>query len=68
MISSEIVHCLNVLGIVKNEQRPGAIVMETEKFSDRHLTYCFHLLSLFFLYEPLCMSLHDGVAGHLWSY
>jgi len=29
MINSEIVHCLNVLGIVKKEQRDALFIVET---------------------------------------
>jgi hypothetical protein len=67
MISSEIGRCLNALGIVKKERRHCTIVMKMNKLTNR-LTDCFHNLSLFFLYEPLCMSSHDSVADHLWSY
>jgi len=54
MISSEIVHCLNGLGVVKKEQRDGLGVVKKEqrdtinmtKFERTRsfLTYCFNIL------------------------
>jgi hypothetical protein len=40
---------------------------ENKKKQSNRLTDSFHIFYLFFLYEPLCMSLHDAVGDHLWS-
>jgi hypothetical protein len=63
VISSEIVHCLNALGSVKKEQRQ-------DPWGDFCVTHCDTIETsvsiphlLFFLYEPLCMSLHPARAG-----
>jgi hypothetical protein len=67
MISNAIGRCLNALGIVKKEQHYCAWVMNMKdaKYPSKLL---FSYLFLFFLYEPLCMSSHDGVADYLCSY
>ena len=62
MISSEIVHCLNVLGIVKIEQQDALFMLEFE-LSNAGIIVCI-FDSLFFLYEPLYMSLHDVVVDY----
>jgi len=67
MISSEIVHCLNGLGVVKKEQRDTINMTKFERTSSSP-TYCFNIFFLFFLYEPLTMSLYDVVADYSWSY
>ena len=57
---------LNALGIVRKEQRYCTLGMKV-KITSNQLSDCFHIFYLFFLYEPLCMSLHDVVADYLWS-
>jgi len=43
MISSEIVHCLNGLGIVEKEQRDTINMTKFER-ARRFITYCFNIL------------------------
>jgi len=65
--SSKITHCLNALGIVKKEQPTAFVVMKMgTPYAWLSLIY-FMKSFLFFLYDPLCMSLCDVVADDPWS-
>jgi len=64
--SSNIAHCLNALGIVKKEQPTAFIVMKMET-PYAWLSFSFYECFLFFLYDPLCMSLRDLVSADPWS-
>jgi len=60
--SSKIAHCLNALGIVKKEQPTVFVVMKMET-PYTWPSFSFYESFLFFLYDPLCMSLRDVVAA-----
>jgi hypothetical protein len=63
MIGSETVHCLNALGIVK--KAPTLSYMCVQRCN--WVQIIFQKICQRFLYEPLYMSLHGGVAGYSWS-
>ncbi len=52
---------LNALGSVAREQSVTQTWLRGTMLI-LPLTYCFNVYSLFFCYDPLCMSLHDAVA------
>jgi len=66
IISNNIAHCLNALGVVKKEQPTAFVVMKMET-PYTWLSFSFYESLLFFLYDPLCMSLRNVVADDPWS-
>ena len=65
MIRSEVVHCLNVLGIVANEQFSEFAF--TGRKNSENLLHAVLIMPLFIRYKALCMSLRDVVADYSWS-